>query len=128
MIKIAVFASGEGTNLQALIDAAKSRRIRGQIVLVVSSAPETGAQRRAQRAGIESLIALPKSFDSSDAYSAFIASECKKRGVDLICLAGFMHKLNAPLLDAFPNRIMNIHPALLPAFGGKGMYGMHVHE
>ncbi|HVE12558.1 MAG TPA: bifunctional phosphoribosylaminoimidazolecarboxamide formyltransferase/IMP cyclohydrolase [Elusimicrobiota bacterium] len=128
MIRIAVFASGEGTNLQALLDACKSRRIRGEVALVVSSSAEAGALKRAARAGVETLVALSKDFPSPDAYNAFLAAECKKREIDLICLAGFMLLLKEPLLNAFQNRILNIHPALLPAFGGKGMYGTKVHE
>ncbi|MBI5624275.1 MAG: bifunctional phosphoribosylaminoimidazolecarboxamide formyltransferase/IMP cyclohydrolase [Elusimicrobia bacterium] len=128
MKNIAVFASGEGMNLQALIDAAQARRIHGKIVLVVSSAAEAGAVSRAKRAGIETLVAGPKDFATPEEYSARLASECKSRGVDLICLAGFIHQLKEPLLKDFRWRILNIHPALLPAFGGKGMYGRRVHE
>lgn len=126
--RIAVFASGEGTNLQALIDACASRRIRGEIALVVSNNPDVGALRRAQRAGIETLISHPKDFATPEEYNAQLAHECKQREIDLICLAGFMLLVKSPLLKAFPWRIMNIHPALLPAFGGKGMYGRKVHE
>lgn len=126
--RLAVFASGEGTNLQALIDATRSLRIRGEIALVVSSQPEAGALRRAQRAGLETLVCSPKDFASPEEFNAHLAHACKSRDVDLICLAGFMILLKKPLLDAFPGRIMNIHPALLPSFGGKGMYGRHVHE
>jgi phosphoribosylaminoimidazolecarboxamide formyltransferase/IMP cyclohydrolase len=126
--KIAVFASGEGTNLQALLDACAGNRIRGKITLVVSNNEGVGALRRAQRAGIETLIAHPKDYATPDEFNAYLAFECQKRGIDLICLAGFMLLLRPPLLKAFPWRIMNIHPALLPAFGGKGMYGRHVHE
>ncbi|MBI4676281.1 MAG: bifunctional phosphoribosylaminoimidazolecarboxamide formyltransferase/IMP cyclohydrolase [Elusimicrobia bacterium] len=128
MTKIAVFASGEGTNLQAVIDAVHARRIRGQIVLVVSSNPEAGALSRARRAGIDILVCHPRDYGAADEYSARLASECKNRGVDLICLAGFIHQLKEPLLKEFRWRILNVHPALLPAFGGKGMFGRHVHE
>jgi phosphoribosylaminoimidazolecarboxamide formyltransferase / IMP cyclohydrolase len=126
--KIAVFASGEGTNLQALLDGCAAGRVRGKVVLVVSNNEDVGALRRAKRAGIETLVSHPKDFPSPEEYNAFLAHECQKRGVELICLAGFMLLVKAPLLRAYPWRIMNIHPALLPAFGGKGMYGMHVHE
>jgi phosphoribosylaminoimidazolecarboxamide formyltransferase/IMP cyclohydrolase len=128
MLKIAVFASGGGTNLQALIDACSSRRICGEIVLMHSSRAEAGAVKRAQEAGIETLVKSPSDFDSADAYNAFIAAACRKANVDLVCLAGHMLKIEAPMLNAYPGRILNIHPALLPAFGGKGMYGNHVHE
>ncbi|OGR90456.1 MAG: hypothetical protein A3J74_05505, partial [Elusimicrobia bacterium RIFCSPHIGHO2_02_FULL_57_9] len=128
MIKIAVFASGEGTNLQALIDACRTHRIRGEIVLVVSNNKDIGALRRAQRADIPTLISHPQDFAAPEEYNAFLAQACRRANVDLICLAGFMLLLKSPLLKAYPWRIMNIHPALLPSFGGKGMYGRHVHE
>ncbi|MFA6031054.1 MAG: bifunctional phosphoribosylaminoimidazolecarboxamide formyltransferase/IMP cyclohydrolase [Elusimicrobiota bacterium] len=128
MLNIAVFASGEGTDLQALIDACRGRRIRGKIVLVVSSRPAAGALRRAREAGLETLAVPPGDSPDLEAYSARLAAECRRRGVDLVCLAGFLLKLEAPMLEAFPDRILNIHPALLPAFGGKGLYGRRVHE
>jgi phosphoribosylaminoimidazolecarboxamide formyltransferase/IMP cyclohydrolase len=128
MEKIAVFASGEGTNLQALLDACADGRVRGKVSLVVSNKPDVGALRRAQRAGVETLISAPADFATAEEYSAFLAHECKKREINLICLAGFMLKLKSPILKAFPGRILNIHPALLPSFGGQGMYGNKVHE
>ncbi|HXT00515.1 MAG TPA: bifunctional phosphoribosylaminoimidazolecarboxamide formyltransferase/IMP cyclohydrolase [Elusimicrobiota bacterium] len=128
MEKIAVFASGEGTNLQALLDACADGRVRGTIALVVSNKPGVGALKRAARAGVETLVAAPAESASPDEYAALLAHECKKRGVGLICLAGFMLKVRPPLLKAYAGRMMNIHPALLPAFGGQGMYGMKVHE
>jgi phosphoribosylaminoimidazolecarboxamide formyltransferase/IMP cyclohydrolase len=128
MEKIAVFASGEGTNLQVLLDACADGRVRGAVALVVSNKPGVGALKRAERAGVETLVSSPAEHATPEEYNAFLAHECKKRGVDLICLAGFMLKVKAPLLLAFPGRIMNVHPALLPAFGGRGMYGMKVHE
>jgi phosphoribosylaminoimidazolecarboxamide formyltransferase / IMP cyclohydrolase len=128
LTRIAVFASGEGTNLQSLIDAVRARRIRGEIVLVVSNKPDVGALRRAERAGIETIVKAPKDFPTPEDYYAHLAHECKSRDIGLICLAGFMLQLRAPLLDAFPGRIMNTHPALLPSFGGKGMFGKHVYE
>jgi len=128
MEKIAVFASGEGTNLQALIDACKDGRVRGEVALVVSNKADAGALSRARRAGVDALVSPQTDFATPDEHGAFLAHECKKRGVGLICLAGFMLKLKPSLLKAFPGRILNIHPALLPSFGGQGMYGMKVHE
>ncbi|MFH1726717.1 MAG: bifunctional phosphoribosylaminoimidazolecarboxamide formyltransferase/IMP cyclohydrolase [Elusimicrobiota bacterium] len=128
MIKIAVLASGEGANLQALIDACGSRRIAGQIALVLSDREDAGALRRAERASIPSKAVRSSDFSTPAAYDAFLAAECGRAGADLICVAGFMCKLLEPMLSSFPGRILNIHPALLPAFGGKGMYGMKVHE
>ena len=128
MEKIAVFASGEGTNLQALLDACADGRVRGAVVLVVSNKAGAGALRRAERAGIETLVSAPADGAAPEEYSALLAHECRKRGVGLVCLAGFMLKLEAPFLKAYAGRIMNVHPALLPGFGGRGMYGMKVHE
>ncbi|MDE2292397.1 MAG: bifunctional phosphoribosylaminoimidazolecarboxamide formyltransferase/IMP cyclohydrolase [Elusimicrobia bacterium] len=128
MLRIAVFASGEGTNLQALLDACSSRRLAGEVSLVVSSREDAGALRRAERAGVKVLSVKPRDFSSPEACDAFLAAECQKADVDVVCLAGWMLKVTAPLLDAFPQRILNIHPALLPAFGGQGMFGRRVHE
>ena len=128
MLKIAVFASGEGTNLQALLDACRSRRVAGEVVLVVSSREDAGALRRAERDGIRTACVRQKDFSSPEACDAYLASRCVEAGVELVCLAGWMLKVTAPLLEAFPERILNIHPALLPAFGGQGMYGRRVHE
>ncbi|MBI4371034.1 MAG: bifunctional phosphoribosylaminoimidazolecarboxamide formyltransferase/IMP cyclohydrolase [Elusimicrobia bacterium] len=125
---LAVFASGEGTNLQALLDACGDGRARGEVVLVVSNKADAGALRRARAAGVETLVSAPADHPTPDEYNAFLAHECSRRGAELICLAGFLLKLRPPLLKAFPGRILNIHPALLPAFGGPGMYGRRVHE
>ncbi|PCI37381.1 MAG: phosphoribosylaminoimidazolecarboxamide formyltransferase, partial [Elusimicrobia bacterium] len=128
MLKIAVLASGEGTNLQALIDSTENKSIPGKIVLVLSNKEDAGALKRAERAGIPFQAVRPSDFSTPEAFDAFLAEECRKANVELVCLAGYLRKLRAPMLDAFQNRILNIHPALLPAFGGKGMYGMKVHE
>jgi phosphoribosylaminoimidazolecarboxamide formyltransferase/IMP cyclohydrolase len=128
MTKIAVFASGEGTNLQALLDACRSRRIPGSVVLVVSNRAGAGALSRAAAARIPTQTLRPADFNSPDAYDAALAAACREAGADLVCLAGFMLKLGAPMLKAYGGRILNIHPALLPSFGGKGLYGVRVHE
>jgi len=128
MIKIAVFASGGGTNLQSLIDACASRRIQGQVELVVSDREDAGALARAEKAGIRTLSVRPKDFSDPRARDAFLAAQCRKAGVDLVCLAGYLRKVHEPLLNAFPDALLNIHPALLPSFGGKGMHGKKVHE
>ena len=127
-MKIAVFASGEGTNLQALLDACADGRVRGSVALVVSNKADAGAVRRAQRLNIETLVCPQDEHPTADEYNAFLAQECKKRGIELICLAGFMLKIKRPLIEAYAGRILNVHPALLPAFGGQGMYGRKVHE
>ena len=127
MKNIVVFASGEGTNLQALIDAAEGGRIKGKIALVVSSRRDAGALERAEKAGIPTEIACPKDFAPGN-YDDHLASLCRGCGADLVCLAGFMLKLGPKMLSEFKDRIINVHPALLPGFGGKGFYGMKVHE
>jgi phosphoribosylaminoimidazolecarboxamide formyltransferase/IMP cyclohydrolase len=127
MKNIVVFASGGGTNLQALIDAAKAGRIDGRIALVVSSKKDAGALERAKKAGIPAETASPKDFAPGN-YDDHLASLCRGAGADLICLAGFMLKLGPKMLSEYKDRIINVHPALLPGFGGKGFYGMKVHE
>ena len=127
MKNIVVFASGGGTNLQALMDAAKEGRIAGRIVLVVSSKKEAGALERARKAGIHSEAACPKEFAPGN-YDEYLASLCRTYKADLVCLAGFMLKLGPKMLSEFKDKILNVHPALLPGFGGKGFYGMKVHE
>ncbi|MDD2804672.1 MAG: bifunctional phosphoribosylaminoimidazolecarboxamide formyltransferase/IMP cyclohydrolase [Elusimicrobiales bacterium] len=127
MKNIVVFASGGGSNLQALIDAAKDGRIDGKIVLVVSSKKDAGALMRAEKAGIPTETASPKDFAPGN-YDAHLAALCRNARADLVCLAGFMIKLGPKMLAAYKDRILNVHPALLPSFGGKGCYGMKVHE
>ncbi|MBI5241640.1 MAG: bifunctional phosphoribosylaminoimidazolecarboxamide formyltransferase/IMP cyclohydrolase, partial [Elusimicrobia bacterium] len=128
MTKIAVLVSGEGTNLQVLLDSCSSGRIRGKVVLVASSREGAGALRRAERAGVPAVTAKPADFPTPEEYSAHLARLCREKQVELVCLAGFLSRLHAPMLKAFPGRILNIHPALLPAFGGQGLYGRKVHE
>jgi phosphoribosylaminoimidazolecarboxamide formyltransferase/IMP cyclohydrolase len=128
MKKIAVFASGEGSNFQSLLDSCKSQLINGEIVLLVSNKDKAGALKRARDCGVESLVLKPADFKTMEDYDSQLVRECQKRGVDLVCLAGFMTRIGNPLLKAFPWKIMNIHPSLLPVFGGQGLYGMRVHE
>lgn len=127
MKNIVVFASGGGTNLQALIDAVKDGRIDGKIVMVVSSKKDAGALDRARQAGIPAEAANPKEFAPGN-YDEYITSVCRTYKADLVCLAGFMLKLGPKMLSEYKDKILNVHPALLPAFGGKGFYGMKVHE
>ena len=128
MKNIAIFASGEGTNFQALADAARAKQIKGKIALLVSSDKNAGAVKRAEKENIPSVVASLSDFKNPEAYDEYLADLCLKYKIDLICLAGFMLKLGPLILSAFENKIMNIHPALLPNFGGKGMYGMKVHK
>ena len=129
MLNIAVLVSGGGTNLQALIDAEKAGKIEnGRISVVVASKPGVYALERARNAGIEGVVLARKDFDSVDDYSAALEKLLKEKQTDLIVLAGFMTITNAAFTKAFENRIINVHPALIPSFCGKGYYGLHVHE
>ena len=129
MIGIGVLVSGGGSNFQALTESAQTGKIPGaEVRLVVSNKPGAGALERAKRLGVDSLILEPKDFVDRPAYFTRLAQEFQKREVRLICLAGFLLKLEPGFIRQFSGRILNIHPALLPKYGGKGMYGHHVHE
>ncbi|MBI5744506.1 MAG: bifunctional phosphoribosylaminoimidazolecarboxamide formyltransferase/IMP cyclohydrolase [Elusimicrobia bacterium] len=127
MKNIVVFTSGGGTNLQALMDAAAAGRIDGKITLVISSKVDAGAVERARKAGIPVETASPGDFAPGN-YDEHLASLCRGANADLVCLAGYMHKLGPRMLAGWKDRILNVHPALLPSFGGKGYYGRKVHE
>lgn len=125
--KIAVLVSGGGTNLQALIDAQKAGKLKsGEIVLVISNKPDAYAITRAAVASIPTVTVVNKG-DSAE-FEAAILRHLEKAGVELIILAGFMSILSKDFVSRYPDRIINIHPSLIPAFCGKGMYGIHVHE
>ena len=127
--KIAVLVSGGGTNLQALIDAEGRGELgAGKITLVIASKPGVYALERAARAGIEGRVLARKEYDSIAAYSRALADEMTAAGIDLVVLAGFLTIFDEQVYKAFPNRILNVHPALIPSFCGKGFYGLHVHE
>ena len=127
--KIAVFVSGGGTNLQALIDAEKAGELaNGKITLVVASKPGVYALERAKNHGVPSLVLARKDYDSIAAYTKALTDTVVENGIDLIVLAGFMTIIDEQLYDRYPNRILNVHPALIPSFCGKGFYGLHVHE
>ena len=127
--RIAVFVSGGGTNLQALIDAqARGEIPSGRIVLVLSSSAKAYALERAKKAGIDTAVCSRKELGSQAAFEAAIDRELKSHGVDMIVLAGFMSILSADFTRRWPNRIINVHPALIPSFCGKGFYGLRVHE
>lgn len=115
---IAVFASGTGSNLQALIDAIDGGRLGARVTVVVSDVPHAPALTRAARHGIPAMVIAPEPGETREAYAARIVSALKVYPIDLICLAGFMRVLGQSLLDAYPRRIINIHPALLPAYPG----------
>ena len=127
--KIAVLVSGGGTNLQALIDAQGRGELgAGKITLVIASKPGVYALERAANAGIEGRVLARKDYDSIAAYSKALADEMTAAGIDLVVLAGFLTIIDEQVYKAFPNRILNVHPALIPSFCGKGFYGLHVHE
>ena len=127
--KIAVFCSGGGTNLQALLDAEKSGAIKsGKIVLVLANSPSAYALERAEKAGVERVVVTKKQTGSQEAFEREIKRILAEKGVEMIVLAGFMSILSEEFTSAYPHRIINIHPSLIPSFCGKGMYGLHVHE
>ena len=129
MVNIGVLVSGGGTNLQKLIDAEKAGDIQnGKLRVVIASNPEAYALKRAEQAGIEHFALRRKDYPDVDAYSQALIDALKERQVDLVVLAGFLTITGDNFVEAFRNRIINVHPALLPAFGGKGYYGLHVHE
>ena len=128
-IKIAVLVSGGGTNLGALIAAEQSGIIKsGKISLVISNKAGAYALTRAENAGIENITVLKKECGSQEAFEERLVSELEKRGIGLIVLAGFMSILSENFTRRFENKIINVHPSLIPAFCGKGFYGLRVHE
>ena len=127
--KIAVLVSGGGTNLQALIDAEKRGELgNGKISLVLASKPGVYALERAAANGIDSVVLPRKDYADIAAYSKALAETLTAAGVDLVVLAGFLTIFDEQVYAAFPNKILNVHPALIPSFCGKGFYGLHVHE
>ena len=116
--RLAVLISGRGSNLQSIVDAIAGRRLDAEIAVVVSNRPDAAGLVRARDAGIDTLCLKPRDYPDRMAYDAALAGALRARDVGLVCLAGFMRLVGAPLLDAFPNRILNIHPSLLPAFPG----------
>ena len=127
--RIAVFVSGGGTNLQALIDAQKSGIIESvEIALVISNNKDAYALKRAADNGIASEVVLKKECGSQEAFEAKLCQILEENKIDLIVLAGFMSILSGDFTDKYPNRIINVHPSLIPSFCGKGFYGLHVHE
>ena len=129
MKNIVVLVSGGGTNLQALIDAQKEGKItNGKITCVISSNRDAYALTRAKENDIKTRILKRKDYSDVASYSNAMAEALKEEKADLVVFAGFMSILDEQVANAFPNKMMNVHPALIPSFCGKGFYGLHVHE
>lgn len=127
--KIAVLVSGGGTNLQALIDAERDGIIKsGKLSLVISNKPDAYALTRAKDAGIDTLVIEKRSYPTASEFEDAMISALRDNGIELIVLAGFMCILSEKFTKAFADRIINVHPSLIPSFCGKGFYGLHVHE
>ena len=128
-IRTAVLVSGGGTNLQAIIDAAADGRIRhAELALVAASNPDAYALVRAERAGIPTAVVSRKVYLDAAAFENALLSVLEEKGIELIVLAGFMTILSADFIRRYENRIINVHPSLIPSFCGKGYYGLRVHE
>lgn len=129
MLKIAVLVSGGGTNLQAIIDAIDSGKITNtKVSVVISNNPNAYALKRAKKAGITSEVLVPKKFENRAAFNRKLLETIGSYGVDAIILAGCLLTIPESLIRAYPNKIINIHPSLIPAFCGEGYYGLKVHE
>jgi len=129
MLRLVVCVSGGGTNLQAIIDAIEGGRIRNaEIVRVISNNPGAYALERAKKAGIEGVCVSPKSFETRDLFNDALLEAIKEADPGLVVLAGFLVAIPPQVVRAYPGQIINIHPALIPSFCGKGYYGLKVHE
>ena len=127
--RVAVLVSGGGTNLQAILDAQRAGVIRsGEVVLVISNKADAYALERARLAGVETLTVLRGECGGQEAFERAVAQALEERQIDLIVLAGFMSILSGDFTRRYPRRIVNVHPALIPSFCGKGYYGLKVHE
>ena len=128
MINIAVLVSGGGTNLQALIDAQGKVLQHGKIKLVISSKPDVYALQRAKQASIDHCVIAKRDYVTQEEFSNAILWQLQSYQIDMIVLAGYLSILDETIIRAYPNRIINIHPSLIPSFCGKGYYGLKVHE
>lgn len=127
-LRIAVFASGEGTDLQAILDACRERRIDGRVVLVISNNRNAGALERGQTAGAKAVHWSEKRAGSPERFETELKYILRDAQTELVVLAGYMKLMPRSVVKEYEGRMLNIHPALLPKFGGKGYYGMRVHE
>jgi phosphoribosylglycinamide formyltransferase-1 len=127
-LKLAVLISGSGSNLQAILDACAQAEYPAQVEVVISNVPDAYGLTRAKDAGIPAISIDHKEFPDRPAFENALQSALSAYDIDLICLAGFMRILTSDFIAQWPQKIINTHPALLPKFGGKGMYGEHVHK
>lgn len=128
MSNIAVFVSGGGTNLQALIDAQGNVLQHGKIKLVISSKPDVYALHRAEKSGIDHCVIAKRDYITQEEFSTALLKKLQSYQIDMIVLAGYLSILDETIIRAYPDRIINIHPSLIPSFCGKGYYGLKVHE
>ena len=129
MLKVGVLVSGGGTNLQAILDAIDNGKItNAEVSLVISNNPNAYALERAKNHNIEAACISPKKFENREEFHKALLAKLQKSGVELVVLAGFLVAIPPMIVEAFPNRIINIHPSLIPSFCGVGFYGLHVHE
>ncbi len=129
MTRIAVLVSGGGTNLQALIDAQNAGKIpHGRIVLVLASNPKAYALTRAENAGIDTAVVRRKDYENQDSFDDAILKTLKEHDIEMVILAGYLSILSEKVIRAYTDRMINIHPSLIPSFCGKGFYGLKVHE
>lgn len=126
--KIAIFASGEGSNFQALVEASRSGILQAEIVGLITNRGDVGALERARRLGVRAEILDPRSFANREEWDRTVVKTLQSWGTEWVALAGFLVLVGPGVLKAFPERVVNIHPALLPKFGGPGMYGLKVHR
>ena len=129
MLKLGVLVSGGGTNLQAVLDAIDSGKItNARVGLVISNNPGPYALKRAEAKGIPGICISPKDYENREEFHKALLAELQKNDIDLVVLAGYLVAIPPMIVEAYPNRIVNIHPSLIPSFCGTGFYGLHVHE
>lgn len=129
MLKVAVLVSGGGTNLQAILDSqARGENPHGRVELVVASRPGVYALERAEKAGVETAVVRRKDYATSAEFDAALLDTLRSHGIDVVVLAGFLSILGPSVIAAYPDRILNVHPSLIPSFCGEGFYGLKVHE
>ena len=126
--RLSVWVSGSGSNLERIIEACKNKEIPASVALVLSDRPGILALERAAKHSIPSVIVVKKAYESEGAYALSLLELLKKHRIDLVCLAGYLRKVPQEVVRVYRERILNLHPALLPKFGGKGLYGQAVHE